>query len=165
MHRCLYGRAKFIKCKLGESRNSITLNLSDSSTINQLTFNLSHRLLHSNFGISCLDTVFNNSSKPSSSNQVMPSAGTEKLDSFFVQNGMISDSTLRNLSISEGYYKKNGQQSGRNSETNGEKASKDRDYKCEFKFDSINIRLLETVGVLVSTFSHLHFLLKPFKLY
>ena len=137
MLRCFYGR--LVKCALGEPGSSISFKVSDPSSSRQFIINLRARHLN---GMTFTEKKFSTASRDGS-----PEA--EKSNSS-LRNGIV----LRNSSLTEGHYRNQHQQqyghsNQQSSQTNDEKGNRESN-KCEFNVNSINVRLLETFGFIVS---------------
>ncbi|KAJ6225043.1 hypothetical protein RDWZM_003588 [Blomia tropicalis] len=141
MWRCLYGRVKLVRYAFADSGNNtsgiITLNVqSDSRSVpKQYTIQL-----HTG---------------NATNNETMTFTPNKRLNERSFNGTLITDSingkTTTITTLSEGYYQhktKNwGQRRNENrygQQTNGEHSN--QDGRCEFNFNSINVRLLETFG-------------------
>lgn len=137
MLRCLYGR-QFVKCALGDpSTSSIYLKVSDSKSTCQFIINLNARSLH---GMTFTEKNITKS-RPTSP------AKADKSDGSLIRNGIFVDRLNQRqtpTALSEGYYRNEWGQS----QNNDEKTDRKRSSKCEF---AIDVRLLETFGIIVST--------------
>lgn len=159
LFRCLYGRVSLIKSSCGEvyafnisskgSQSVVThcLLFCNQKNLSQMTCSLKNK------------QPFEKVSVLSQSSSAPPLSLVENGNK--ERNSLVVDSWCSKKSVSEGYYR-NKWKHKRSDKTND---NKNHDHaKCEFNFNSINVRLLETFGVIVSKLWKCEFCFKIFLL-